>query len=557
VARGPPAVAAGAGPLKARRRGDGHGPTLDERLEALADAVALGEDVVDDGAVAVARALVARAGERLGHGLEHTVVALAGATGSGKSSLFNAVAGADLSTVGARRPTTSRTSAATWGPDATPLLDWLQVDRRHTVSGGAALDGLVLLDLPDHDSTAAEHRREVDRVVALADVVVWVLDPQKYADRAVHEGYLRPLAGHAGVLLVTLHQADRLAPEALEACRLDLRRLLAEDGLPDVPVLATSVRSEGGTSALVAALAERVAARRSAVQRLEADVAAAANALGRDCAGTDARAGSSSSAVGDRTRAALGQALAGAAGVDAVTDAVARSHVGRAVAATGWPVTRWVRRLRPDPLRRLHLGKGEGTSGRTSLPTASPVATARLDNAVRELTTASGDALPLAWADALQREVDERHDRLADRLDAAVAGTDLGVARAPAWWRLVGVLQSVLLVVAVVGGVWLAGLAALAYLQLHLPEPPDAGPFPLPTVLLLGGLAAGILLAALARPLAGIGARRRARVARRRLTAAVQQVAEQELVGPVEGVLERNAAFCAAVGRAAAPKARR
>jgi energy-coupling factor transporter ATP-binding protein EcfA2 len=539
-----------------RRRSHGHGPSLDDRLTALAEAVALGEDVVDDGSLAVARALVARAGERLGHGLDHTVVALAGATGSGKSSLFNAVAGADLSTVGARRPTTSRTSAATWGPAATALLDWLQVDRRHTVADAGTgtdpggLDGLVLLDLPDHDSTAAEHRREVDRVVAVADVVVWVLDPQKYADRAVHEGYLRPLAGHDGVLLVTLHQADRLAPDALEACLLDLRRLLAEDGLPDVPVLATSVRSEGGTGALVAALAERVAARRSAVQRLEADVTAAATALGRDCAGPPSSS-ASSSVVGDGTRASLGHALAGAAGVDAVTDAVARSHVGRAVAVTGWPVTRWVRRLRPDPLRRLHLGTGEGTAGRTSLPTASPVATARLDNAVRELTSASGDALPLAWSVALQHEVDARHDRLADRLDAAVAGTDLGVARAPAWWRVVGVLQSVLLVLAVVGGLWLAGLAVLAYLQLHRPMPPDAGPFPLPTVLLLGGLVAGIVLAALARPLAGIGARRRARLARRRLTAAVQDVADQELVGPVEALLERNAAFCAAVRRAA------
>ena len=52
----------------------------------------------------------------------------------------------------------------------------------------------MLLDLPDHDSTVAAHRLEVDRLVALVDVLVWVLDPQKYADAAIHERYLRPLA---------------------------------------------------------------------------------------------------------------------------------------------------------------------------------------------------------------------------------------------------------------------------------------------------------------------------------------------------------------------------
>ena len=46
------------------------------------------------------------------------------------------------------------------------------------------LDGLVLLDLPDHDSTEVAHHLEVDRLVQLADLLVWVLDPQKYADAA-------------------------------------------------------------------------------------------------------------------------------------------------------------------------------------------------------------------------------------------------------------------------------------------------------------------------------------------------------------------------------------
>ena len=73
----------------------------------LAEASGLAEGRLPDEAVERARAVVARAGERLGLGLESTVVALAGPTGAGKSRLFNALAGEDLAAVGRRRPTTS------------------------------------------------------------------------------------------------------------------------------------------------------------------------------------------------------------------------------------------------------------------------------------------------------------------------------------------------------------------------------------------------------------------------------------------------------------------
>ena len=85
----------------------------------------------------------------------------------------------------------------------------------------------MLLDLPDHDSTEMAHRLEVDRLVALVDVLVWVLDPQKYADAAVHDRYLRPLARHGDVMVVVLNQVDRLAAADVPDAVADVRRLLA------------------------------------------------------------------------------------------------------------------------------------------------------------------------------------------------------------------------------------------------------------------------------------------------------------------------------------------
>ena len=105
------------------------------QAEALDAALAAGGDQLDADDVAAARQIIAKVGQRNALAGDHTVVALAGATGSGKSSLFNALAGQELAQIGATRPTTSTPSAAVWGDDpAGPLLDWLAVPRRHAVS---------------------------------------------------------------------------------------------------------------------------------------------------------------------------------------------------------------------------------------------------------------------------------------------------------------------------------------------------------------------------------------------------------------------------------------
>ena len=273
------------------------GATLDQRLAALAEAAELAHGRLDDGLVEAARAVVQRAGRRLGLGVEATVVALAGPTGAGKSTLFNALAGEELARASHRRPTTSTAAAAVWGEVGDELLDWLEVGRRHRLPGEP--DGLVLLDLPDFDSVELAHRTEVERVIALADLMVWVVDPQKYADGVLHEHYLRPFAAYGEAMLIVLNQADRLEPAARAACVADLGRLLAADGLDGLPVLAVSALTGEGIDALKKLLEERVSAREAAVARLAADVASASGDLATAC-GTGA-----AGKVGRGERAAL------------------------------------------------------------------------------------------------------------------------------------------------------------------------------------------------------------------------------------------------------------
>jgi GTP-binding protein EngB required for normal cell division len=238
-------------------------------------AAGFGQTLLDD-----ADAVLKRAGERLRLSGSHTVIALAGGTGSGKSTLFNALSGATFSPPGVTRPTTRHVHACVWGiQGAAPLLDWLNVQRRHRYarasvldSGESDLDGLLLLDLPDHDSVVTASMAAVDRLAKLADMVIWVLDPQKYADAAVHNRYLIPLAGHASVFTVVLNQIDTLPAEQIRDCEQDLRRLLDAEGLTDTPVLPVSARTGEGLGDLRALLTQTVRRNRAVTDRIAADI---------------------------------------------------------------------------------------------------------------------------------------------------------------------------------------------------------------------------------------------------------------------------------------------
>jgi hypothetical protein len=229
--------------------------TPEAKLDALQQFVDLvSEPLAEVALVQQARAVAERASDRLHFPKQFTTVALAGTTGSGKSSMFNAFTTIDRSPVGILRPTTSEPYACVWGNLflADELLDWLGVSSRRRFTRESALDandevplrGMILLDLPDIDSVEQKHRVVVDRLLHLVDVVVWICDPQKYADQLVHEGYLRQLAAHRSGLIVALNQTDKLLPAHLPKVGADLRQLLDEGGLKDVPLVATSATAK-------------------------------------------------------------------------------------------------------------------------------------------------------------------------------------------------------------------------------------------------------------------------------------------------------------------------
>jgi len=549
---------AGKGLALLHRRGD-ETTQLVSRVRALGEAADLCDGRAPAEAVAEARRVVTQTDRRLAVSGAATVVALAGATGSGKSSTFNALTGTDLATVGVRRPTTSTALACSFGQEsAEELLDWLAIPRRHALQADEAhavgLDGLVLLDLPDHDSTEVAHRMEVDRLVQLVDMLVWVVDPQKYADAALHDRYLKPLASHVGVMMVVLNQVDTLSPEQRDTALRDLKRLLASEGLGAAEVLGVSARTGEGMDEFRSRLARRVADKKAAARRLAADVRSAADRLA-EASGTQEPAPLAPSSVD-----ALNNQLAQAAGVPVVVEAVDKAWRLRGGLATGWPVLAWLTKFKPDPLRRLHLDRfGAGgrrpeidPSGvaRTSLPATTGVQRARVDTALRSLGDSTSAGMPRGWLEANRSAVRSGESELPDALDRAVAGTDLDLAGHRRWWQAVRVLQWVLVAAVVAGLVWLGSSFVLAYLR--LPPLPDVlwWNLPAPTVLTLGGVAAGLLVAALSRIGVAVGARRRAAQARAALLRAIAAVSERLVVGPLREERQRYEDARAALAQA-------
>lgn len=506
------------------------GTPVGDRVAGLTAAVTAARGRVPDPLLDEVTTAAERATGRLRLSARHTVVAIAGATGSGKSSTYNALTGLELSSVGIRRPTTSWATAVVWGSEgAGELLEWIGIPPRHQTMRDSmldtrrednALDGVVLLDLPDHDSTEVSHHLEVDRLVAVADLMVWILDPQKYADAAVHDRYFKPMATHQDVILVALNHIDTVPAERRQAMVDDVRRLLAEDGLPNVQVLAISAKEGIGMDELRGEIQRRVRDKASTTARVEADVAAAAGRL--EAAGGDVPA---RELPAQRYRD-LEEAVADAAGVSAVVDSIERSVGSRARSAVTWPPLLLGGKADPD------------VAALDREPRVAPLDRARVDTTVRGLADEAGDSVGKGWAPHVRTAATGRLAEAGDQLDRELGKVDLG-GRLPVWLPLVRVLHWLLLLAFAGGLVWW-GYAAIAGKSDDLSK--VAG-LPLPLVLAIAGLVLGLVLHVVGRALVGGLARTRAEEADERLRAVVHQVVDAEIAQPVTRELSAYGAF--------------
>ncbi|MGX9889100.1 GTPase [Streptomyces sp. NPDC002276] len=505
---------------------------LRSRLDALRELVGLSRTRLDSGTLAEAGRVLDEAAARRRLSGQHTVVAIAGATGSGKSQLFNALAGVAISETGVRRPTTAAPIACSWSDGAATLIDRIGIPgrlRRRPLQSAemeAQLRGLVLVDLPDHDSAAVAHREQVDRVLALVDAVIWVVDPEKYADAILHERYLRPMAGHAEVMFVVLNQIDRLPGEAADQVLDDLRRLLDEDGIalgeygePGATVLSLSALTGDGIPELREVLGQFVADRGAAARRISADVDAAAWRL-RPVYATGRRTG-----LSEEARDEFAARLADSVGATAAGEAAERAWLRNANRACGTP---WLR------LWRWYNDRREPTTGRLPVRAqADEEATARqrVEQAVRTVADRASGGLPAPWAQAVREAAVRGAQGLPEALDelAARAGLPVGRPPRPGWWPAAVLAQASMTILQVVGGLWLLG-QIIGFMA------PNLG---VPVLLMVAGIIGGPLVEWSCRMAARGPARRYGLDAERRLREAAAGCGRARVLDPLAAELLR------------------
>jgi GTP-binding protein EngB required for normal cell division len=219
-----------------------------ELLDALDLVVARGRGVIDDAILSEAGRAIGRMRVRRGFRGSTLVVALIGGTGSGKSSLLNAIAAEPVASVSYLRPHTEQPLA--WIPaEADPalfaLLDDLEItERRLQVSH----PNLAVLDLPDIDSVDPGHRRSVEALLPDLDSVLWLVDPEKYRDPVLHRDFLEPLSRYADQFAFALNKID-LVPEEVRGVVIDdVTRALKADGYAEPVVFGIAADPPTGSA---------------------------------------------------------------------------------------------------------------------------------------------------------------------------------------------------------------------------------------------------------------------------------------------------------------------
>ena len=490
---------------------------------------------------------------RLGFPSDAYVLALVGGTGVGKSSLLNALAGSPVSAASVRRPTTSEPVA--WIPASErdslgPLLDWLDV-REIREHGSDGLRSVAILDLPDMDSVAVDHRARVEALLPRVDAVAWVTDLEKYHDAVLHDAFLRTWVPRLERQAVIVNKADRLGSDDRPRIRRDLERDLGErltvSDQARIPVLMTTAAPEPALDELRSWLADGAASKAVIRARVGATAVDGARHLAREAGLEPGREVSPFLPERARTTA-----------IDEATRAVLRAIdlVGlerQAVAAT----RARARSRGTGPIGKLTslIYRASGRDTQVADPTGHLLRwrdRAPLSPAVESLRGALASAVTGASpavrpALAATTEPTPLRQGLERAVDRAIAGLERLDAPTSRWWSLLGLLQTLTTIAIAVSAAWVV-IWILARPIVDNVQFPVIGSVPMPFAALLASVLVGYLLARSLGIHAGWVGRRWAGQVRSRVSEAIREEITERGLAPIDRLEDARQRLATATG---------
>jgi hypothetical protein len=322
------------------------------------------------------------------------------------------------------------------------------------------------------------------------------------------------------VTTVVLNQSDLLTPQQAHDCEEDLRRLLDSEGHGEARVLLVSAATGAGLDELRQVLADAVSARQTVTDRIAADID---SVIGRfdtyaiDPAAVARRAAEIATAIpgpaeplspagpagstgpvrppwedaalggpGQATPArtalesvpaapalAVADALAHAAGLAAVTDALEDVREIHAAKYLSWPFARISAGLRGrDPVRSVRMSRASADA-RIAVAAGADAQQSEIDSAITVFAEAIGESLPNPWPRTVRSAARSRAADISGALTAAISDSVPAAARIPAWWRLVCAWQWLLVALVAAGIGWIGVLLVVGVFHAGGQHPPE------------------------------------------------------------------------------------
>jgi GTP-binding protein EngB required for normal cell division len=460
---------------------------ITDALDLLDLAIGRSTEIVDPELVRSPAELGAATRKRLGFLGRSVVVALVGGTGSGKSSLLNALAGEEVAPTGAIRPTTERPLAwipANPEPGLVRLLDDLSINDR---VGHDSFGEIAVLDLPDTDSVLRSHRQVVESLLPRVDAVIWVLDPEKYNDRLLHRDLLQPLGRYSSQFIFVLNQIDRLSPAEEREVIDDLRRSLAADGIPDPLVLATAAAPVAGPPIGIARLGRdlhgRFEAKQAVMAKVIADLREARDGVA-EATGIGVGEGTSYDARWEATAdLVVENLLAPMSGLEPSALLAGRNA---ALAKGGGPIAALAGWYRSSRLSRVAGLSDHAANVRLDASSRVTGAANVVTDLVADLSFETGGSFGrLLRSEVQPAQVETEIERLTTVASREVGGFEVTVRGAT--WRIIGILQWLLAGAVLAGALWLW----------TSPDALQPGGDVRPVVMIMAGLLSSIVLRSL------------------------------------------------------------